>query len=185
MQVQSKRVRGAVLAVLTLAVGALGAGADAPPRKVDAGGLSFEVPASWKSATPKSSMRRAQLEIGPVGGDKEAAELVVFAFPGGAGGVEENVKRWESGFKDAPKAETKVVKGKNVEATRVEISGHYIAAVAPGSPQTNDKPNYRLLGAIVLSNDTGYFFKLVGPDKTVREASKGFDALLSSLQAGK
>ena len=39
----------------------------------------------------------------------------------------------------------------------------------------HDKPNYRLLGAIVLTDDTGYFFKLTGPEKTVAAASKGFD----------
>jgi hypothetical protein len=53
----------------------------------------------------------------------------------------------------------------------------------PGRPEVNDKPNYRLLGGIVLSGGNGYFFKLVGPDKTVRAASKGFDDLLASMKA--
>ena len=52
----------------------------------------------------------------------EGAELVVTAFPGGAGSTDQNIKRWESAFKDAdgkaPKAETKKVKGKNVDVLR-------------------------------------------------------------------
>ena len=72
-----------------------------------------------------------------VKGDEEPAELVVFAFPGGAGGVEANVKRWQSRVQgqdgNPPKIDTKVVKGKNVEVTRVEIAGHYVAAVLRGA----------------------------------------------------
>ena len=175
------------IALGSIAVALIGLGADAPPKTIDAGGLTFEVPGSWKAAKPASSMRRAQLTVEPVKGDEEPAELIVFAFPGGAGGVDANVKRWQSGFKDQdgnpPKVDTKVVKGKNVEVTRVEIAGHYVAAVAPGSPEVNNKPNFRLLGGIVQSGGTGYFLKMVGPDKTVKEASKGFDDLLASMKA--
>ena len=46
----------------------------------------------------------------------------------------------------------------------------------PGQSARNDKPNYRLLGAIVLTPDASYFFKLTGPEKTVAAASKGFDS---------
>jgi hypothetical protein len=174
---------GAIAAVLAIGLAA----ADGPTRKIDAGGLTFEAPASWKATPPRSSMRRAQLTIEPAGGDKEPAELVVFAFPGGGGTVEDNIKRWQSGFKDEsgnpPKVESKVVKGQNVEATRVETHGRYVAPVFPGSPETNDKPNYRLLGGIVQSGGIGYYFKLVGPDKTVTAARDGFDSLLKSLHA--
>ncbi len=65
--------------------------------------------------------------------------------------------------------------------TRVEIAGRYVAAMMPGQPGKNDKPNYRLLGAIVPTADSSYFFKLTGPDKTVREAAKGFDAMIESM----
>jgi len=179
---QSRRITfGSILVVLA------GLGADAPPQKIDAGGLTFEAPASWKATKPASAMRRAQLDVAPVEGDSEPAQLIVFAFPGGAGSVDDNVKRWQNGFKDEkgnpPKVDTKVVKGKNVDATRVEIAGHYIAPVLPGSPQANDKPNYRLLGGIVQTGGTGYFLKMVGPDKTVRSAAKGFDELLASMKA--
>jgi hypothetical protein len=168
---------GAIAVVLT------SLGADAPPQTIDAGGLTFVAPGSWKATKPASTMRRAQLRVEPVQGDEDPAELVVFAFPGGGGGVEENIKRWRGGFKDQPKVDTKVVKGQNVDVTRVEMAGHYVAPLMPGRPEVNDKPNYRLLGGIVLSGGNGYFLKLVGPDKTVRAASKGFDDLLASMKA--
>lgn len=174
-------VLGSIVAVI------VGLAADKPTQKLDAGGLTFEAPADWKSTKPKSTMRRAQMTIEPAKGDSEPAELVVFAFPGGGGSVEANLKRWQDGFRDdqgnAPKIESKVVQGKNVEVTRAETSGRYVAAVSPGSSELNNKPNFRLLGGIVQAGGTGYYFKLVGPDKTVKEATAGFDALLASIRA--
>jgi hypothetical protein len=178
---------GAVAIVLGVAGLAIGLGADAPPQTIDAGGLTFQAPAAWKSNPPSSSMRRAELKVAPIGGDKEPAELVVFAFPGGAGTVEANVQRWRSQFKDAdgnpPRIESKTVKGKNVEVTRVETSGHYFPSQFPGRPKEPDRPNYRLLGAIAQTPTTGYFIKMVGPDKTMQAVRGDFDQLIATMAA--
>ena len=158
--------------------------ADEAPQTIHAGELAFKAPAAWKSEKPINAMRKAQIKVAPAPGDSEPAELAVTAFPGGAGSVEANVKRWEGQFIDAdkntPKAKVEARKGINTDVTRVEVAGRY-AAMTPGQPGKNDKPNYRLLGAIVVTKDTGYFFKLTGPDKTVLAASKGFDALIESM----
>jgi hypothetical protein len=167
---------------------ALGLGADAPPQTIDAGGLKFQAPAAWKANPPSSSMRRAELKVAPVEGDKEPAELVVFAFPGGAGTVEANVQRWRSQFKDTngepPRIESKTVKGKNVDVTRVETAGHYYPSQFPGRPKEPDRPNYRLLGAIVETPTTGYFIKMVGPDRTMLAARDAFDQMIATMTAG-
>src|SRR5207253_3050304 len=90
----------------SVALGAIGAvlcglGADAPPQSIDAGGLTFQAPGSWKSSRPSNpAMRRAQLTVAPVQGDADPAELVVYAFAGGGGGTEANVKRWQGFFRD-------------------------------------------------------------------------------------
>jgi hypothetical protein len=173
----------------TMALVLLGLGADAPPQTIDAGGLTFQAPAAWKSTKPSSTMRRAQLKVDPVEGDTDPAELVVFAFPGGAGGVEANLQRWQSQFRDKdgkpPKLESKTVKGKNVDVIRVELAGRYVAPKFPGSAEVYDKADYRLLGAIVTTEDTGYFLKMVGPDKTMVAARPAFDELLGSIKVGK
>lgn len=170
---------------LLLAAAALGLGADAPTQVVDAGGLKFQAPAQWKPAAA-AGMRKAQLKIEPVKGDEEGADLIVFAFPGGAGSVDANVQRWQSTFKDKdgkpPKVDVKTVKGQNVEATRVEIAGHYYPSSFPGQPKQPDRDNYRLLGAIVLTDANSYFLRLVGPDKTVTAARPDFDKLISSFK---
>jgi hypothetical protein len=170
---------------MTALVG-LSLGADEPTRTVDAGGLVFTAPAAWKPVTVTNPMRKAQLKIEPAKGDERGAELIVSTFAGTAGGVDANVGRWEKTFKDKDgnpvKAEVKKVKGKNVDVTRVELAGHYYPANF-GGPQQPDQPNTRLLGAIVLTDDTSYFVRFIGPEKTISDAKADFDKLIASMKA--
>ena len=55
-------------------------GADEPKQTIDAKGLTFEVPKSWKSSTPTKQSRRAELKVEPIEGDDYPAEMIVFAF---------------------------------------------------------------------------------------------------------
>jgi len=177
--------RGIALGSVALVL--CGLGADTPTQTIDAGGLTFQAPASWKSAKPTSTMRKAQLSVEPVKGDPEPAELLVFAFPGGGGSAQDNINRWRGFFKDAdgnpPKIESKVVKGKNVEVTRVETSGRYVAPEFPGSQKLHNKPDFRLLGGIVQTGGVGYYLRMIGPEKTMAAARPGFDELLASIKA--
>jgi hypothetical protein len=186
MNTQKSPRRFASLCVVALAVAIMLSGADDPKQTVDAGGLTFEAPPSWKSSPSASPMRRAQLKVQPAEGDEYPAELVVFAFPGGAGTVEANIERWRKLFKDKdgnpPEAVTKKVKGKNVEVTRVETSGHYYPAKFPGRPAEPDRPDARLLGAIVIGDGTSFFIRMVGPNKTMNRIRSDFDELLGSLK---
>ncbi len=175
---------GLVAALMGVAVAA-----DEPTQSVKAGALDFKAPATWKKETPKSSMRQAQMKIPAASADGDPAELLVFAFPNGAGSVESNIDRWEKQFVDAdkrtPKAKVEKKKGINVDVTTVSITGRYVAQDMLGSGTKSDKANYRLLGAIVETKDTGYFLKLTGPEKTVSDASKDFDKLVESMKLDK
>ncbi|MDX2039199.1 MAG: hypothetical protein SFX72_21310 [Isosphaeraceae bacterium] len=177
----NRRIAAAAGSLLVLV--ALGAADEM--KSHEAGEIRFEAPATWKTKPTKSAMRKAELEAPAAAGDKAPGELVVFVFPKGAGTVEANIDRWARMFKnadgDAPSAEVKQTKGKNVEVTRVEVAGRYVAPIFPGSPETYDEPNYRLFGAIVQTDSAGYFFKMVGPDKTMNAARAGFDAMLASM----
>ncbi len=179
--------RRLVALVGAAALSTLAVAADDPPKgqTITAQGLSFEAPAAWKSSKPTSPIRLAQLAVDPVVGDTDKAELLVFAFPGGAGSVEANVQRWRGQFVDAdgqpPRVNTSKRKGKNVDVTVVETGGRFVAPVQPGSPETNDKADYKLLGAIVETPSVSYFLKMVGPSKTMTEAKAGFDQIVASL----
>jgi hypothetical protein len=181
-------LRLAAFGVVALALVALGAD-EKKTQTISARGLTFQAPASWKSSPPSNTMRLAQFKVDPAEGDKGSAELVVFVFPGGAGSVEANLDRWQQQFQDEngrpPKITTEKRKGKNVDVIFVETAGRYVAAVTPGSREKNDKPNYRLLGAIVQTPGAAYYLKMVGPDKTMTKAKPAFDDLIKSIEVEK
>ena len=168
------------------AVALLLVGADDPKQVIEAGGLKFETPKSWKSSPPTSPMRKAELKIDPIEGDDYPAQLVVFSFGAAAGSVDANLKRWQGLFKDKdgnpPAIDSKKVKGKNVEMTRAELHGDYHPARFPGRPVEPDRPGARLLGAIVSSDGATYYIRMIGPDKTMTKLRPVFDELLSSIQ---
>ena len=180
----STTTRFATLGWVALMLG-ISVAADEPKQTLHAGALSFDAPKAWKPERPSNAMRKAQVKVPAVTGDTEESELVVTAFAGGAGSVDANVKRWEGQFTDAdgkpPKAKVATKKGKNVEVTRVEVAGKYGGMAMPGQPKADVKTDYRLLGAIVQTPESSYYFKLTGPDKTVAAASKEFDALIESM----
>ncbi len=162
-------------------------GADEPKQTVDARGLTFDAPKSWNSTPPTSQMRRAQMKVEPVEGDDYPAELIVFAFPGGAGSVDDNIKRWQNLFKDedgnAPKIETRKVQGKNVEVVRAETHGEYHPA-SFGGPAQPVRKGARLLGAIVMADDASYYIRMVGPEKTMKKLTPDFDEMLKTIKVG-
>jgi hypothetical protein len=187
MKRSNKLRRLALVSFVLPAFALLLLGADTPKQTVDAQGVKFQAPGAWKSVPSTSQMRRAVLKIEPVEGDDFPGELIVYAFPGGVGGVDANVERWQKQFKDKdgnpPKIETKKVKGKNVEVTRAETSGHYFPAQFGGRPEP-DRPDARLLGAIVLTDQAAYVIKLVGPNKTLTKLRPDFDELLTTIEVG-
>ncbi len=182
-------MRKVTFRLAAVALGLLMVAADTPTETVNAGGVSFAVPKTWKSSKPSSSMRLAQFKVAPVKGEEDAAELILFKFAGGGGSVKANLDRWQQQFQDKdgspPKLTTDTRKGKNTDVTFAETSGRYVAAVTPGSPDKLDKPDWRLLGAIVQTPEAGYFFKMVGPDKTMKEAKSAFEAMIKSITVEK
>jgi hypothetical protein len=162
----------------------LAVGADGPKQTIEARGLSFQAPASWKSSPPSSQMRLAQLKVDPIEGDDYPAEMVVTAFPGGAGSVEANLERWQRMFKDKegnpPRIESKTIKGKNVDVIRAETAGHYTPPQFP-RPEP-DRADARFLGAIIMTDRVGYYIRMVGPNKTMIKLRPDFDELLTTIQ---
>ncbi len=143
-------------------------------------GVSWTVPTGWNVGPPKQ-MRVATYMIPAASGDEEGAELGVFFFGSGQGGdVQTNIDRWVDQFENAkPSQSSKKVNGMNVEL--ITIAGTYLAPSGPMMQSSGKKKNYRLLGAIVGAPEGSVFFKLVGPDKTVKASQRGFDALVGSL----
>jgi hypothetical protein len=70
-----------------------------------------------------------------------------------------------------------------IDVTRAETSGHYVPPQFGGRPEP-ERPNARLLGAIVLTDKATYVIKLVGPNKTLTKLRPHFDELLTTIEVG-
>lgn len=143
--------------------------------------VAYDAPASWTSAPNPSPMRKATFKIPKAGGDPEDAELTVSSA---AGGVDANIKRWESQFGADAKAKTEPRTVNGLKVTVVEIKGKF-GGGGPmmGAAGSAPKDNQMLLGAVVDAGDRQHFFKMVGGEKTVTAAKKDFDKLVGSFRA--
>ena len=127
-------------------------------------------------------MRAAELLVPRAASDGDDGECTVITFgPGKGGGVDENIDRWVGQMDShgvAPTRTTRTTHGMNV--TRVEVAGTYSGMRMPGAPQTPAHPGWRLVGAIVEAPSGSWFFKLTGPDATVKAAAPELDAMIDS-----
>jgi hypothetical protein len=147
-------------------------------------GLQSRVPADWKQEETTNRLRAYQFRVPRVKDDKDDAEMVIFYFgPGGGGSAADNVKRWKAMFippegkaiDDVAKVEK--MKVGNVDVTYVDVQGTYKFKARPADPSSKEelRPNSRMLGVVFESPKGPYFFRLVGPAKTVTHHKQGFD----------
>jgi hypothetical protein len=152
------------------------------------GGLKYTAPSDWVSEQPTSSMRQAQYRLPRAEGDPEDAELVVFYFQGGGGGVQMNIDRWTGQFTKADGspvsgvAKTSKKESHKIPITIVDVSGTYMAGMGPMLAETKAKPNFRMLAAVAEAPSGPWFFKLTGPAKTVGKWESGYQSFLDTIQ---
>lgn len=151
--------------------------------------LKFRVPAGWVEEERASSMRVAQYRLPRVEGDAEDGSLVLYYFGQGQGGsTAANIERWVSQIKQADgssstdKAKEERFEANGLKVTTVDIAGTYVAETTPGSGTFENKPGYRLRGAVVETPKGSYFVKLVGPEKTVAHWNDSFTSYLQSFE---
>jgi hypothetical protein len=174
------------MALLAVAL-AVPAGADT--TRSEAAGLRFYVPGEWARVPAPSDMRAAQFRVPHREGDAEDGELVLFYFGEGKGGsADQNLDRWTGQFtqpdgkpsKDARVVTIRTVNG--LKETSVDVAGSYQPAQMGGA-SADVKSGWRLLAAVIEGPGGPWFWRLTGPDATVKAAKPQFEALLSSLQS--
>ena len=150
--------------------------------------LRYDAPTEWTESPSRSPMRVTQFVLPRVPGDPEDAELVVFYFGGSGGSVDANLQRWigqmeqPDGRPSFEAAATIGFDAGGLAVTLLEVPGIYVAAVRPGSTERFNKPDYRLMAAVVESPAGPYFFKLVGPDRTVERWDEAFTSFLRNVR---
>jgi hypothetical protein len=149
--------------------------------------LLWNDPPGFLRSTPKSPARAAEYVIPRTGSDPEDAECVVMTFgPHQGGNVEDNATRWVGQFQPAaPKPRRTTVDNNGMRATFVEVSGTFTGNMMPnaqGVVTPTSKPGWRLIGAIIEAPSGLWFFKMTGPDLTVRSAARQFEDMVRSAR---
>jgi hypothetical protein len=163
-----------------------------PPIEKEAGtgdaALAWTAPSGWIEERPSSPMRRAQYRVPGPGGDGECA---VFYFgPGQGGDPMSNADRWADQFTlpDGSSARTAMKTSElsvnGLAVVLVEVTGTYKGGMTMTAAPATPKLGYRLLGAVAPGPDANWFFKLTGPDTTVRTQRDAFVGMVKSLKAG-
>lgn len=139
--------------------------------------LEWKAPSRWQLVPNPSTMRLATYRVPRAPGDATDAELLITRAGGSA---DANADRWihqfdEAGQKTAKRTMRAVGLG---EVAMVEVQGTYSGGMGQeGSSQRG----WALLGAIASTPGMPYFFKLTGPEKSVRAARREFETLIDSL----
>lgn len=151
------------------------------------GGISAEVPEGWQVVPPSSSMRKAEYVL--PGEGAEDGSLAVFYFgPSQGGGVDANIERWYGQFTQPDGGSTKAkarrwnkeVRGMPV--TLVDIQGTFNPGGMGMGVAPEPMDGYRMLGGVVESPAGAFFFKLTGPQATLKRWNASFEQYIDSMQ---
>lgn len=139
-------------------------------------GVTFTVPDGWRSVTPSSPMRKAQLEIarGP-----EKAEVTFFHFGADQGGsAADNVARWYAQFPGSEK--NRITEHEQIGSVKITFAmtdGTFSSGM-PGGP-TTPMTAYALCGAILEIPSGNVFVKMTGPEAVVKATTEAFKKMVS------
>ena len=154
---------------------------------VTLGAVSFQPQAGWIPVQPTGSMRKAQYSLLRAEGDPEDAEMIVFFFPGGGGGVEANIDRWigqfsrSDGASGTPPAETSYVESNGTRKTVLDVRGTYNRSSGPMMAEKSVLPGFRMLGVVAETSEGPWFFKLTGPEATIARWEASFNEFVKSI----
>lgn len=143
-----------------------------PSTTEEAPSIGWTVPPAWQTAPNPNAVRIATYH-------PSASTEVSVSRAGGT--TEANIQRWIGQFDDAGKdtRTEKTVRGMKVEV--VEVGGTYLGSGMMVGPAAEKHPGWTLVGAVVETPGSHYFFKLLGPTDQVRAARASFDALVASI----
>ena len=150
--------------------------------------IAYRVPDGWVKETPMSRMRYAQFKLPTHLPEHADAELAVYYFGGGGGSARANVERWISQMKQPDssaahrRAEVQESDIRGMKATVLKLSGIYRRPIPPRMQEIEEKPGYRMVAAVLETAAGPFFFKLIGPEPTVKQWENSFQTFLESIE---
>lgn len=151
--------------------------------EVGIGPAVFQIPSSWQRERPSNEMRAVQYGVPAADGDQARVQFVVFYFGGGGGSVQDNLDRWVGMF-EKKDGEEKIERfeADGMKVTTLDVAGTYKDKPAPFLPNFELRKDWRMLAAVVETSDGPYFFRIVGPKKTIKEQEENWMHLLKTAK---
>jgi hypothetical protein len=143
--------------------------------------MKVKPPEGWLRQKPANRMRKAQFKLPRAEGDEHDGELTVIpAF----GGMEANLQRWRAQFKEGPQPLINNRKVSGLDVSIVQIDGTYLYKARPMDPAetAQERPDYRVLAAIVQAPGGQLFFKSFGPRSTMEKWQEAFTDMVDSFK---
>lgn len=138
--------------------------------------FQMNIPKNWINEEPSSEMRIVQYALK----EDENVKILGFYFGDRPEMAEANIDRWKAEFTKTDDFKTEELANGKIKF--VLISGTYKKKPFPMSQDFTETPDYMTVAAIVPSGNGPYFFKAVGPKKTIENDLPNFRAFLSSYQ---
>jgi hypothetical protein len=68
-----------------------------------------------------------------------------------------------------------------LQQTLVDVTGTFQQSTTPMGPVSEEKPNFRMLGAVIETPAGPWFVKLIGPERTVERWKESFFEFMRSF----
>ncbi len=175
-----------------------------PPKphviEVGEGKLTIFLPGTWEKVEPKFNMIDYEFRVAPVPSEAERAETTAtplkptaeagrLTISQAGGTVEANMQRWIGQFRlgrdadgaDAIKKET--TKAAPLVIHRLDIAGTYFDMVRGPIGPKQERPDYRMLGAMIETPSEGtWYIKFYGPQALVETEAAAFGKVIAGLK---
>jgi len=145
--------------------------------------LKLTAPDGWVPKPPAIHMIQNEFAVPAAADDENDGRVTVMTV---GGSVEANIGRWIGQFAqpDGSNTEEKAWVEKldvaGCEVHLVDISGTYSDSRGMMAPAVQ-RPDYRMLAAIIVTAEGNYFVKFYGPARTVEREAGAFRAMVESL----
>lgn len=139
--------------------------------------VHWKAPDGWTELPPQE-MRFAAFQV-----SSEHPDVLMTVIPLGPESRDllANVNRWEQQLGLEPSTKENLEK----TARHVDVGAAHVDVVDLTGPQpSDDKPQQRMLAAILPTESQVWFFKLVGPADVVGTQRENFDAFVQSIHLG-
>jgi hypothetical protein len=148
-------------------------------REVRLKPLTLTAPETWKRTKPRSSLVQAEFAIPHADKDTADGRLTVSVV---GGTVKENVDRWRSQFVGAiDSLKQEEMEAGGLKATLVDFAGTFGEQAGMLAPVVN-RPDYRMIAALIPISDQLYVVKAVGPQQTMAANVEAIKSFVGSLK---